>query len=136
MSEQKNQTVCQAKRGFFTLYDCGKASVSECTGCGRALCAEHFPEKLPACLECEAKRQPALQFSTSESHNKQVESPYHDLLTAYSLRNTSLEKADSALYLGQTLGDYYQSYDLRSFDIELSNIADLADSPDEIFFDS
>lgn len=113
---------CQAKRGFFTLYDCPKESVRECPTCHRQLCDEHFPSTLTECVECAAKQ-------SEESDNIVVRS--------YQVRHQNLiKKSTSNIYFGHQLSDYYDRYDLRAFDIELSNIGDLVDSPDEIFFDS
>lgn len=132
--------MCEAKRGFFTLYDCGKPSAVVCTGCKRPLCAEHHPEKLSVCLECEAKKHGGIDFPTVEKDydtSGVEEKPLQNLLAAYKNRQQSLSKEKGkAIYLGKNLNDYYKPYDLRSFDIELSNIADLSDSPDEVFFDS
>lgn len=115
-------SLCQAKRGFFTLYDCPKDVSKTCEECNRELCTEHFPDTLTLCIECVAKQ-------NADSDNLAVRS--------YQIRHENLlKKETSPIYFGTNLTDYYDQYDLRSFDMELSNIADMADSPDEIFFDS
>jgi|GEM_PF-3511929 len=130
--------ACDAKRGFFTLYDCGKSSQAQCSSCQRQLCLEHFPQKLSRCLECEAQAlTPAPALASEHETAESVPQTHLDLIKAYQQRDQLLtEHKGSAIYLGTNLGQYYQAYDLRSFDIELSNISDLADSPDEVFFDS
>ena len=113
---------CQAKRGFFTLYDCPKEGTKQCPTCHRQLCEEHFPNSLTECVECAAKQ-------TEPSDNVVVHS--------YQVRHKNLlNSSTSNIYFGSNLNDYYDQYDLRAFDIELSNLGDLVDSPDEIFFDS
>ena len=129
--------ACDAKRGFFTLYDCGKPSQAQCSSCERQLCFEHFPQKLSRSLECEAQALTPASASEHQSSAEPASETHLDLIKAYQQRDQLLtEHKGSAIYLGTNLGQYYQAYDLRSFDIELSNISDLADSPDEVFFDS
>ena len=132
------EKMCEAKRGFFTLYDCGKEARVRCKSCQRQLCLEHFPVKQSQCLECEAKSKQQVAFTNSGNYQKRQETvPHQDLLAAYHKRDKCLSDKDRKdIYLGRNLSDYYKAYDLRSFDVELSNIADLADSPDEVFFDS
>lgn len=139
---KKNATKvgsCDAKRGFFTLYDCGKPAPAQCSACKRNLCSEHFPKGISRCVECAAKAKMSSQFANSDKAEIEAEarSSYHDLMVAYRNRETQLKKnKGSSIYLGKNLGAYYQHFDIRSFDIELSSIADMSDSPDEVFFDS
>lgn len=115
-------SLCQAKRGFFTLYDCPKEAVNTCSGCDRTLCLEHFPQKNKKCLEC---------LAAEVKNTKDV------AVKSYQERHKTLSHEGTAsIYIGSDLTSFYDQYDLRSFDIELSNIGDMADSPDEIFFDS
>ena len=119
---------CQAKRGFFSLYDCPKQGVSTCKRCRRLLCHEHLPQNRKICYECAS--QAKLKTADSYSIDKQITDTYR-------LRTEHLKNKDNkTIYFGTDLGDYYSSYDIRTFDIELSNIADMADSPDELYFDS
>ncbi len=94
---------CQAKRGFFTLYDCPKLADKTCSKCNRELCNEHFPDSLTACVECTAKQQ-------TNSDNLAVRS--------YQVRHQNLlKKEPSNIYFGKNLTEYYDQYDLRAFDI-------------------
>lgn len=115
-------SLCQAKRGFFTLYDCPKESTKNCPTCERELCEEHFPASLEKCVECSA-------VIKNASNN--------GVIRSYQLRHENLlQKNASNIYFGDSLSEYYDQYDLRAFDIELGNLSDMVDSPDEIFFDS
>lgn len=120
---------CQAKRGFFTLYDCGKEDRAVCLTCKRSLCHEHFPEDMKECLECFALKNSFIDKETPMSRQH--------LVTAYKARQNMLrENKGKTIFLGSDLDQFYSQYDLRSFDLELSSIAEMADSPDEIYFDS
>ena len=116
--------ICQAKRGFFTLYDCPKESAQQCDDCGRKLCLEHQPKSNNFCLECVAKKK----------NTDEIKDP---LVQSYSIRDTMMkDKEYKPIYLGKSISEYYSSYDIRAFDVELASIADMADSPDELFYDS
>ena len=125
-SEKANN--CESKRGFFTLYNCPKPAASQCSECCRNLCAEHLPKEASICLECQAQKH-VEQDAAAGSENL--------LLQSYHLRHVMMSEASyKPIYLGDSLTDYYSSYDVRAFDVELASIADMADSPDELFFDS
>ncbi len=116
--------TCESKRGFFILYDCKKESTDICPECKRHLCPEHFQISEKICYECQAK---------SVSNEKDT----YSQLESYRIRQKRLSDDErTVFYFGTDLGSYYDSYDIRSFDMELANIADMDDSPDEIFFDS
>jgi len=115
-------SLCQAKRGFFTLYDCPKESKKQCTTCQRNLCEEHFPNTFSKCVECSAKVK-----DTSDNV----------VIRSYQVRHQNLlRKSTSNIYFGDSLTEYYDQYDLRAFDLELGSLSEMVDSPDEIFFDS
>lgn len=126
-----NTTTCEAKRGFFTLYDCPKPADETCNKCKRKLCHEHKPLGDSLCLECVAKGK-----TIKKSEKEEVSARDH-LVNAYVYRNKALhDNKGTTIYFGHELTSYYSAFDLRSFDIELSRIAEMTDSPDEIFFDS
>jgi len=115
---------CESKRGFFVLYDCQKESMKICPDCNRHLCLEHYQQSDDLCLECQAK-------------SAKIDKNDYSQVSGYKIRQRRLSDNDtSVFYFGTELGAYYDSYDIRSFDMELANVADMADSPDEIFFDS
>ena len=112
---------CEAKRGFFVLYDCTKEAAVQCSGCKRHLCNEHHLPGDPRCLECEAKRK--------ESD--------HEMVEVYRERHQMHRNENQrTIHLGSGLGDYYDRYDIHSFNLALASVADLSDAPDESFFDS
>lgn len=113
---------CEAKRGFFTLYDCTKEANRTCAECGRTVCNEHMSIKQSICYECLAKSMSAID----EPH-----------IHAYQLRHVMLtQHKGQSIHFGTELSEYYDLYDISSFDIKLAKITEMADSPDELFFDS
>ena len=116
--------ICEAKRGVFTLYDCPKESAQQCSDCERFLCLEHQLKSNERCLECLSKK----------TNLTEIEDP---LIKSYRIRDTMMkDKEYKPIYLGKSISKYYSSYDIRAFDVELASIADMADSPDELFYDS
>ena len=140
MSDHEACKACEAKRGFFTLYDCGKPATKTCSLCQRSLCGEHFPKQLNCCIECEAESLDNIAFTTLDDEPEilpEQARPLHNLVAAYrSRREYLIKEKGKSIYLGQNLHQYYTPFDLRSFDTELSQVEELADSPDEVFFDS
>ena len=115
---------CHAKRGFFTLYDCGKDAQKQCSHCQRFLCHEHFPREQEICLECQAQR------TSAKNSSDLIVSTYrerHDLMSSASYK---------PIYYGTDLIKYYSAYDARAFDVELSSLTEVQDSPDELYYDS
>ena len=55
---------------------------------------------------------------------------------AYKVRKDSLKENSQTIYFGKDLGTYYSDYDISAFDVEFSDLAEMSDSPDEIYFDS
>jgi hypothetical protein len=49
--EEDRVTPCTATTGFFVLGHCGRAAVTGCGRCGRAICAEHADPR-GLCPEC------------------------------------------------------------------------------------
>jgi len=119
--------TCEAKRGFFTLYDCPKDVCVQCSECKRQLCAEHSDKEKQLCLECIAKKSDHENSLDSASLTRQ----------AYQARSKSMaDKRENTVYFGSDLHSYYSKSNIRSFDIELSELSELSDSPDELYFDS
>ena len=48
---------CRAKRGFFSLRDCGEMAVKQCALCGRPVCSMHLSPQsgFSRCLDCEGR---------------------------------------------------------------------------------
>ena len=112
---------CQGKRGFYTLYDCGKRAVGACSVCERSLCGEHLSNS-GVCYEC-------IAASKQAQENLNVR--------PYAMRHRMyLNKNFQPVHFGIELSSYYDQYDVDSFNIELASIADMAGSPDELFYDS
>lgn len=116
--------LCEGKRGLFSLYDCKKEANHQCKQCQRALCNEHIANDKLICYECLANQE--------DGENAQ------DLQSIpYKLRDKMMRSKEfRPIHFGDKLSEYYNAFDARTFSVELASVVDVADSPDELFFDS
>jgi hypothetical protein len=112
---------CRAKRGFFSLRDCGDPADAACTECKRPMCSLH---RSPAsgfarCLDCEA-RKPVAQGTTTADAQTPADPTVDDLNDPvwpyrYRRRYYSSHRY-SPTYVGAYYDSYYNDYDYRTFD--------------------
>src|SRR6058998_2344200 len=98
---------CRAKRGFFSLRDCGEMSVKQCAGCGRPMCSQHLSPQsgFTRCLDCEGRavEKEAIAKKDSPPPSK----PLDDPTWSYRYRDRYYSRSGYApIYTGY----YYDSY--------------------------
>ena len=109
--------TCMCKRGFFVLRDCGNPAERPCQRCARPVCREHLSPHagMLACVECVAREE------------QMTDDPSCDAGWAYRYRHRYYTQHDyDPIYIGTAAGDYYDDYDFRSFDREVTD--DVAES--------
>ena len=105
---------CMAKRGFFSLRDCGEMAVKQCALCGRPMCSAHLSPRsgFTNCLDCDAR----------QSERDALGQPADDPNWAYRYRDRYYSTSGYApLYTGSRYDSYYDRYDTRSFDSNMAS---------------
>jgi hypothetical protein len=103
-----------AKRGFFSLRDCGEVAVRQCALCGRPMCSAHLSPQsgFTNCLDCEAR----------QSEQTVLGAPLADPGWPYRYRNHYYSTSHySPIYTGRDYDTYYDRYDTRSFDPDMAS---------------
>jgi hypothetical protein len=106
---------CIVKRGFFVLRDCGKAAVSACSFCSRAVCQEHsyLRGQTPVCLDCNARQQ---QLTDEEKFNQMTGGETENRSALYTYRHGYYTQGGyNPFYSGLYYDSYYNTYDTRAF---------------------
>jgi hypothetical protein len=103
-----------AKRGFFSLRDCGEMAVKNCALCGRPMCSAHLSPRsgFVNCLDCDAR----------QSEQTALGQPTDDPNWTYRYRDRYYSSAGYApIYAGTHYDSYYDRYDTRSFDSSMAS---------------
>lgn len=109
---------CRAKRGFFSLRDCGEMSVKQCALCGRPVCSQHLSPQsgFTRCLDCEG-RAVERDAIDPKAPPPPPDQPVSDPGWSYRYRDRYYSRAGYApIYAGTYYDSYYDRYDTRSFD--------------------
>jgi hypothetical protein len=122
---------CRAKRGFFSLRDCGEMSVKQCALCGRPMCSHHLSPMsgFTRCLDCEgrsAEKDVVAQKSQPQSQAQKTpppapDQPLTDPSWPYRYRNRYYDRGYAPIYTGVYYDSYYDRYDTRSFDSSMAS---------------
>jgi len=113
---------CRAKRGFFSLRDCGEMSVKQCALCGRPVCSPHLSPRsgFTRCLDCEGRAVEKDVLATPAKKQEPApppDQPLSDPAWSYRYRDRYYSRSHYApLYVGTYYDSYYDRYDTRSFD--------------------
>ncbi len=110
--------TCRAKRGFFSLRDCGEMPVKQCALCGRPMCSPHLSPQsgFTRCLDCDG-RAVEKQVLQKDQPPPPPDQPITDPAWSYRYRDRYYSTAHYApLYAGVYYDHYYDRYDTRSFD--------------------
>src|SRR5262249_42006395 len=113
---------CRAKRGFFSLRDCGEMAVKQCALCGRPVCSMHLSPQsgFTNCLDCEG-RQSENQALQNQQQAPQ-DQPLDDPTWSYRYRDRYYSRSGYApVYTGRYYDSYYDRYDTRSFDSSMAS---------------
>ncbi len=144
---------CRAKRGFFSLRDCGEMAVKQCVSCSRPMCAKHLSPAsgFTRCLDCDARSaekaalgakqpqqpQPPGQPLPPQPRGQPLPPPAQsdealtDPTWPYRYRSRYYRSYSySPFYFGSYYDPYYDDYDLRSFDSDMASRGPAA-VPDE-----
>ena len=103
---------CRAKRGFFSLRDCGDPTNMSCVDCKRPMCSLHMSpgSGYTRCLDCEA-RKPVAETAVDD---------WSDPVTPYRYRRRYYRSHRySPMYVGGYYDSYYNDYDYRTFDRDM-----------------
>lgn len=118
---------CRAKRGFFSLRDCGEMSVKQCALCGRPMCSHHLSPMsgFTRCLDCDgraAEKEVVAQKSQKNVPKPPPEQPLNDPAWSHRYRDRYYSTAGYApIYAGAYYDSYYDRYDTRSFDSDMAS---------------
>jgi hypothetical protein len=104
---------CRAKRGFFSLRDCGDPADAQCVDCKRPMCSLHRSPSsgYTRCLDCEA-RKPVAEAVVADDLSDPVW-PYRYRRRYYHSHHYS------PTYVGRYYDNYYNDYDYRTFDSDM-----------------
>jgi hypothetical protein len=124
-------TGCAVRRGFFVLRDCGEPPVGICSQCQRSVCLAHSAGAATGligsalagdsalraaadslvCLECQSRQiamtDPTRRSSWRDTSGSDYYSYRHGYYSTYGY---------NPIYTGSRQDDYYDDYDIRSFD--------------------
>jgi hypothetical protein len=123
-------STCLAKRGIFTLRECGQDASDTCSACGKPLCQEHvvYLSAKVFCAQCQAKEPDFLQKDDSQKpkralqigpvpEDEPLEDDWRRPGWAMRWRDGYYRSTRYAPFrFGIWSGGYYDDYDLRSFD--------------------
>ena len=119
---------CQARRGFFSLRDCGERAVKQCAICARQMCSAHLSPQsgFTRCLDCEGRQSENAALQQPTQQQKQQAPPPDQPLTdpswSYRYRDRYYSRYGYApIYTGAYYDSYYDRYDTRSFDSSMAS---------------
>lgn len=116
---------CNMKRGFFFLRECDHPAREECRVCGKAFCNEHLrihpQQNAPVCLDCLGKQ---IQGAKDKSCYKDQYQTW-----GYGYRHNYYQQDYTPFYVGHrnSNDDFFDNYDVRSFDTSSENDPDAED---------
>ncbi len=98
--------ICEARRGFLTLSDCGQPAATSCANCGRAMCAMHLSARsgFTNCLDC----------SATVASGEETETEYDDVW-AHRYRDDYYRTSGYTPLYGTATGSY-DRHDAASFE--------------------
>ena len=107
--------TCKAKRGFFSLRDCGEPVAKKCALCSRPMCTHHLSPAsgYTRCLDCDA-RQAEQKVAGGTANVNDPTWPYRYRSSYWRTRGYS------PIYGGYFYDPYYNDYDFRSFDSDMA----------------
>ena len=116
---------CQSKSGFFSLRDCDQPPLNNCATCGRPTCMRHMSPAsgMTNCLDCGARQQEPQQQTEEEDAvpaGASASGEYDDEWT-YGYRHRYYAAGYAPIYAGHHYSNYYDDYDTRSFDSDMSD---------------
>lgn len=123
--------TCRARRGFFSLRDCGVMATRQCALCARPMCSEHLSPQsgFTRCLDCEGR---AVEKDVLASPGKRPDQPLTDPAWSHRYRDRYYSRTGYApLYAGVHHDSYYDSYDTRSFDSGMASSGPSSTDDDE-----
>ena len=124
---------CECRSGFFALRDCDQVVARTCSRCNRGVCSHHLSpaSDFTVCLDCWArdydKNAPEQVFGNRKAA--------FDEDWTYAYRQTYYRSGYRPIYTGTAASSYYNTYDMRSFDDDVTPRSD-DDVSDSGFGDS
>lgn len=125
---------CMSRQGFFSLRPCGEPAATSCATCGRMVCASHLSpgSGFTSCLDCVAR---GVEGNVLNPPGNQTGDERE---WAYGYRRGYYASHSYSPFYDGDDGDddYYDDYDLRSFDRDLGSTSagaagtDADDAPD------
>ncbi len=115
---------CRAKRGFFSLRDCGEMAVKQCALCGRPVCSMHLSPQsgFTNCLDCEGRQSERQVLQNQQPQQTPADQPLDDPTWSYRTRDRYYSRSGYApIYTGSHYDSYYDRYDTRSFDSNMAS---------------
>jgi len=124
---------CRARRGFFSLRDCGEMAAKQCAMCGRPVCSQHLSPQsgFSRCLDCEGRQEEqsavnggaaAKQQQQQQQQQTTPDQPLNDPAWSYRYRDRYYSRYGYApIYAGYYHDTYYDRYDTRSFDSDMAS---------------
>ena len=121
--------TCRARRGFFSLRDCGDPAVKQCALCARPMCSPHLSPQsgFTRCLDCEGRAVEKDVLATPETKKdaappRSVSDPLTDPAWTNRYRDRYYSRTGYApFYAGGYNDSYYDRYDTRSFDSDMAS---------------
>jgi hypothetical protein len=116
--------TCKAKRGFFSLRDCGEPASKKCALCSRSMCTQHLSpgSGYSRCLDCDARSAEKAAVGAPKGQKPPAEEPLTDPTWPYRYRSRYYRTSHYApFYTGYYYDPYYNDYDLRSFDSRMAS---------------
>ena len=118
--------VCRARRGFFSLRDCGETAVKQCALCARPMCSPHLSPQsgFTRCLDCEGRavEKQVLSKDVPSPRAEKLAEPLTDPAWTHRYRERYYSRTGYApVYAGTYYDSYYDRYDTRSFDSSMAS---------------
>lgn len=105
---------CAVKRGFFVLRDCAELAPAVCTACSRPMCPAHTSLAGSVCVECSARQE---ELSEDDMRRRLDDVDWWaDARAPYYYRHRYYSREHYRPVNLGTLDDYYDDYDVRSFE--------------------
>jgi hypothetical protein len=116
--------TCRARRGFFSLRDCGEPAVKQCALCARPMCSPHLSPQsgFTRCLDCEGRAVERNVLSTPGKKKDAPVKPLTDPAWTHRYREGYYSRSGyTPIYAGSYSDSYYDRYDTRSFDSSMAS---------------
>ena len=128
--------TCRARRGFFSLRDCGERAAKQCALCARPMCSPHLSPQsgFTRCLDCEGRavekdvlatpgKKPATPAEKlNASPPEPADAPLTDPAWSHRYRDRYYSRSGyEPFYFGTVSDSYYDNYDTRSFDSDMAS---------------